>query len=142
MTCVICKQSKKGSCIQCNNKSCSTSFHVECARRSNYFMEYHFESDSGEVFCQRHSPFPMLKEINRSERAQLEELVNYAGVFEQSQSLAKNVKKWSDKDKKELLTKVQRVYLQLRKMKITLFKDKNKKKSAKEKSEEADDEFG
>jgi len=52
------------------------------------------------------------------------------------------VKKWSDKDKKELLTKVQRVYLQLRKMKITLFKDKNKKKSAKEKSEEADDEFG
>lgn len=36
----------------------------------------------------------------------------------------RNLRRWSDRDKKELLYRVQQVYFQLRKLGITLYKDK------------------
>lgn len=87
-------------------------------------MQYHFDIEEGEVYCERHRPFPLKKEIERSEKAQTDDVIAFADSFELSLSLAKDIKKWKEKDNKELLYRVQKVYLQLRKLRITLYKDK------------------
>ena len=87
-------------------------------------MQYHFDVEEGEVFCQRHRPFPLRKELERSEKQQTEDVIAFADSFELSLAMARDVKRWKEKDNRELLYRVQKVYLQLRKLKITLYKNK------------------
>lgn len=39
LTCSICKEKKAGVCINCAKEKCSSTFHIECARRANFYME-------------------------------------------------------------------------------------------------------
>ena len=43
LQCIICGKKKAGACITCQyctkDEKCNISFHVECARRANYYME-------------------------------------------------------------------------------------------------------
>lgn len=85
-------------------------------------MEYHPESEYCKVFCLRHRPFPLLKEIERNEKLQEDEIIHFCELFDNSLFEYKNLKRWSDRDKKELLAKVQSLFFQLRKLQITLYK--------------------
>ncbi|TNV85284.1 hypothetical protein FGO68_gene11457 [Halteria grandinella] len=125
LNCIICQQKGRGACIQCCNKGCTTSFHVECARKARYYMEYSGPSDdqdSFSIFCLRHRPFPLRKEIERNERLTEDEITHFCELFDNSLFEWKNMKKWSDKDKRELLSNIGNVYFYMRKLRITLFK--------------------
>ena len=44
------------------------SFHIECARRANYFMEIEKGQDKDQqykIFCEKHRPFKIVKEIGK-----------------------------------------------------------------------------
>ena len=47
-------------------------------------MEYHPESEYSQVFCLRHRPFPLLKEIERNEKLQEDEIIHFSELFENS----------------------------------------------------------
>lgn len=69
-------------------------------------MEYHAESDYCEVFCLRHRPFPLLKEIERNEKLTEDEIINFSELFDTSLFEYKNLKRWSERDRRELLAHV------------------------------------
>ena len=69
-------------------------------------MEYHPENDICEVYCLRHRPFPLLKEIQRNEKQIEDEIVHFCELFENSMFEYKNLKRWSERDRKELITNV------------------------------------
>lgn len=60
--CSLCRM-KVGACIQCDNKSCYTAFHVSCAREAGYLgsmKSYGGEEDNGKgllkAWCPKHAP--------------------------------------------------------------------------------------
>ncbi len=69
-------------------------------------MEYHPDSEYCEVFCLRHRPFPLLKEIERNEKMIEDEIFHFSELFDNSLYEHKNLKRWSDRDKRELLKNV------------------------------------
>lgn len=85
-------------------------------------MEYHHDTEYCEVFCLRHRPFPLLKEIQRNEKLVEDEIVHFSSLFDNSLYEYRNLKRWTDRDKRELFAHVQRVFFQMRKLKITLYK--------------------
>lgn len=60
LTCYICRQ-RMGACIQCDNRSCFTAFHVTCARKAKLFIKMktysaHMDGGTLRAFCDKHSP--------------------------------------------------------------------------------------
>ena len=56
--------------MQCQAPRCSISFHVECARRANYYMEIE-KRDRDKVhklFCEKHRPLKVVKEMEEKDR--------------------------------------------------------------------------
>ncbi|RUO95454.1 PHD-like zinc-binding domain-containing protein, partial [Jimgerdemannia flammicorona] len=58
--CYICKK-KMGACIQCDNKSCFTAFHVTCGRKAKLYMKMkshnpHYDSAVLRAYCDKHAP--------------------------------------------------------------------------------------
>jgi hypothetical protein len=85
-------------------------------------MEYHHESEIFEVYCLRHRPFPLVKEIQKNEKLTEDEVIHFSELFDNSLFEYKNLKRWTERDRRELLQKVQKAYFQMRKLKITLYK--------------------
>jgi len=60
------------------------SFHIECARRANYFME--IERVERErfyrIFCEKHKPLKMVKEQDERNRQAVEEVYKFAKLLE------------------------------------------------------------
>jgi len=62
LNCSICKRQKSGTCIQCDYKDCSISFHVRCAMRKELIRDWEAMSEHREneeahdcfVFCAKH----------------------------------------------------------------------------------------
>ncbi len=55
-----------GACIQCDNKSCFTPFHVTCARRAKLYMKIKVDGKdevSMRAYCDRHSPVTKMNPI-------------------------------------------------------------------------------
>ncbi len=102
---------------------------MECARKARYYMEYHHESETCEVYCLRHRPFPLVKEIQKNERLTEDEIIHFCELFDNSLFEYKNLKRWTDRDRRELLSKVQRAYFQMRKLSITLYKGPDQTKN-------------
>ena len=70
--------------------------------------EYSYEADNEkyEVYCLRHRPFPLVKEICKNEKEMFDEITSFADIFDQSMLEFKYLKKWSDRDRKELMQRV------------------------------------
>ena len=64
MQCIICGLRNEGACCSCQHAQCQITFHVECARRSNYFMEVERVDRDREykIFCEKHRPLKIVKE--------------------------------------------------------------------------------
>eukprot|EP00347_Sterkiella_histriomuscorum_P015623 403356329 len=122
LVCVICQKKGVGVCIQCSYKSCHVSFHVECARKAKYYMNYDCDTESKEVFCLSHRPFPLIQEIEKNEKQIFDEIMTFSESFEQSLADFKQLKKWSDRDRRELLQNCRKVYFYMRKLKCTIYK--------------------
>ncbi|RUS22755.1 hypothetical protein BC938DRAFT_475197, partial [Jimgerdemannia flammicorona] len=50
-----------GACIQCDNKSCFTAFHVTCGRKAKLYMKMkshnpHYDSAVLRAYCDKHAP--------------------------------------------------------------------------------------
>jgi hypothetical protein len=60
------------------------SFHIECARRANYFME--IERVERErfyrIFCEKHKPLKMVKEQDERNRQAVDEVYKFAKLLE------------------------------------------------------------
>ena len=60
------------------------SFHIECARRANYFLEVervdrerHYR-----VFCEKHRPLKIVRELEEKDKSTLDEVVKFSKVIE------------------------------------------------------------
>jgi hypothetical protein len=72
LQCIICLKKEGGACMQCMAPRCQISFHVECARRSNYCLEIEKRDRDREkihkMFCEKHRPLKIVKEIEERDR--------------------------------------------------------------------------
>jgi bromodomain and PHD finger-containing protein 1 len=62
------------------------SFHIECARRANYFLEIeridrerHYR-----VFCEKHRPLKIVKEMEERDHQILDEVHKFSKIIEKS----------------------------------------------------------
>lgn len=62
------------------------SFHVECARRANYFLEIeridrerHYR-----VFCEKHRPLKIVKEMEERDHQTVDEVQKFCKIIEKS----------------------------------------------------------
>jgi NuA3 HAT complex component NTO1 len=55
--CSLCRE-RLGACIQCDNKTCFTAFHVTCARQAGLLMTMKTLGTEGilRAFCDKHLP--------------------------------------------------------------------------------------
>jgi NuA3 HAT complex component NTO1 len=55
--CSLCRE-RMGACVQCDNKSCFTAFHVTCARQMGFLMAMKSVHNDGSLkaFCEKHMP--------------------------------------------------------------------------------------
>lgn len=62
------------------------SFHIECARRANYFMEVERvdRERSYRIFCEKHRPLKIVKEQEERDRQAVDEVFKFARVVEKS----------------------------------------------------------
>lgn len=60
------------------------SFHVECARRANYFMEVdRIERERfHRIFCEKHRPLKIVKELEEKDRTTVEEVLKFGKVID------------------------------------------------------------
>jgi len=60
------------------------SFHVECARRANYFMEVdRVERERFyRIFCEKHRPLKIVKELEEKDRQTVEEVLKFGKVID------------------------------------------------------------
>lgn len=65
--CSLCKE-RVGACIQCENKSCFTAFHVTCARQAGLLMSMKLMGADGQLkaYCEKHLPVSLADTGSRS----------------------------------------------------------------------------
>lgn len=75
LQCIICGK-RNGACIQCQHSRCMISFHIECARRANYFLEVERvdRERNYRVFCEKHRPLKIVREMEEKDKQTLEEV--------------------------------------------------------------------
>jgi bromodomain and PHD finger-containing protein 1 len=86
LQCIICGRKNCGACIQCQYSKCMISFHIECARRANYFLEVD-RSDKERtyrVFCEKHRPLKIVKELEERDHQTIEEVTKFAKVIDKA----------------------------------------------------------
>jgi len=102
-------------------------------------MEIERKADKDKVFmifCEKHRPLKIVKELEDRDRQTLEEIQNFCKVIEKCQEIearsalkeqnkekasperAPKQAKWKEKDRKQLVERVRDVYLKLRKLKV------------------------
>lgn len=83
------------------------------------------------IFCERHRPFKLIKEIKDKQESAFEELQKFCKTMRKAVDVMSRVpykckavveKKWKEKDKKTLLDKVRDHFFLLRKLRINLVK--------------------
>lgn len=107
LQCIICGR-KTGACIQCQYSKCMISFHIECARRANYFLE--IERVERErvyrVFCEKHRPLKIVKEIEERDLQIVNEVTKFTKVIEKAVDV--NSRVYIKKQKQKRITPFQR----------------------------------
>jgi len=88
LSCIICLK-KDGACMQCQNGKCDIAFHVECARRANYFMEVEKKDRDKvhKIFCEVHRPLKIVKEMQEKDKGAEEEVNRFCKVIEKSMEI-------------------------------------------------------
>jgi hypothetical protein len=92
LNCIICGK-KEGACMQCQAPRCKISFHVECARRENYFME--MERDPAgrapptfTIFCEKHRPRKQIKELEEENKKKVDEVFKFGKMLDKWQDVS------------------------------------------------------
>lgn len=69
------------------------SFHIECARRANYFMEVdRVERERVyRIFCEKHRPLKIVREQEERDKQNVEEIYKFAKVIEKSLEINEKV---------------------------------------------------
>jgi galactokinase len=69
------------------------SFHIECARRANYFLdiervdrERHYR-----VFCEKHRPLKIVKEMEERDLTTFNEVLKFSKIIEKSVEVSQRV---------------------------------------------------
>uniref|UniRef100_A0A6G1SFF4 Peregrin n=1 Tax=Aceria tosichella TaxID=561515 RepID=A0A6G1SFF4_9ACAR len=99
LKCFICKQRKKGACIQCKKRNCCRAFHVTCAKKAGLSMRMKttgYErgsttiSDAKRVaYCDKHTPPGKKTFRNRNIRRAREELAKQLVEYQKEAALVK-----------------------------------------------------
>ncbi|CAD8142523.1 unnamed protein product [Paramecium octaurelia] len=107
LNCSICNIKKAGMCIQCARSSCSTSFHVECARRSGIFLTQTVVNNKPDyqIFCQKHVPLKVKRILESKQRLYEREIIDFFRAYEKCRQVHK---KSVQKPKKIKATKDQK----------------------------------
>ena len=146
--------------MQCQATRCQIAFHVECARRNNYCMEIERKDrdKSYRMFCEKHRPLKIVKEMEEKDRQTIEEIQRFCKIIDKcieidmrsrikqkqdkdnsnnrqvtssrADQSTKN-KKWREKDKKTLFERIKDKYLMLRKLRINVIRVDPMKKHVK-----------
>lgn len=84
LQCIICGKRNSGACIQCQHSRCMISFHIECARRANYFLEVERvdRERNYRVFCEKHRPLKIVREMEEKDKQTLEEVQKFSKVID------------------------------------------------------------
>ena len=78
LQCMICK-SKSGAAVQCFKGRCQSSFHAECARRENIFMEDYNQIDNLRytIFCEKHIPLKVKRTLESKVKFYVDEITKF-----------------------------------------------------------------
>jgi len=152
--CIICCQ-KNGAGIRWSQADWDIWMHGEWARRAGYYLECGKESGGNEnepvkshgnhnnhedfkVFCERHRPFKLIKEVEEKQEAASKEVKGFWKSIKKALDIVNKIpykskavweRKWKEKDKKKLLDKVRDRFFLLRKLKLNIIRiDPNKKR--------------
>ena len=79
------------------------SFHIECARRANYFMEIEKGQDKDQqykIFCEKHRPFKIVKELEERDRQTVDEVLKFAKVISKCTEISQRIEEKNNRTKK------------------------------------------
>ena len=74
--CSICNK-KEGFCVKCNDKNCDNKFHVECARRCDFYLTEKREFPHNIIYCSDHIPLKIKKVIKEREEMEKEQISKF-----------------------------------------------------------------
>ena len=102
LQCIICGRKNCGACMQCQYSKCMISFHVECARRANYFLEVDREDKECQyrVFCEKHRPLKIVKELEERDIQTVEEVTKFAKIIDKAFEIEMRVQQKKSKQKR------------------------------------------
>lgn len=82
LPCQVCG-TKNGACIQCAKGKCQASFHVECARVANIFLEViGYENPKFFIYCERHAPLKIKRTLEHNWKTEQEEIAKFCRAIE------------------------------------------------------------
>ena len=69
------------------------SFHVECARRAGYYLEIERidKERHHRVFCEKHRPLKIVKEMEEKDRQTLDEVHKFCKVIDKCMEVSERV---------------------------------------------------
>lgn len=106
LTCSVCKLRGVGCCVQCNKGKCSTAFHAECARLAGVYMEFmtnRADPSHNSIYCEKHKPFVAKKDIERSTKRSVEEVLDFCRVTDKCVAIAEKCEEEGAKVKRRLV---------------------------------------
>eukprot|EP00826_Nyctotherus_ovalis_P028091 TRINITY_DN2210_c0_g1_i13.p1 TRINITY_DN2210_c0_g1~~TRINITY_DN2210_c0_g1_i13.p1 ORF type:complete len:606 (-),score=158.33 TRINITY_DN2210_c0_g1_i13:282-2099(-) len=106
LTCSVCKLRGVGCCVQCNKGKCSTAFHAECARLAGVCMEFmtsRADPSHNSIYCEKHKPFVAKKDIEKSTKRSVEEVLDFCRVTDKCVAIAEKCEEEGAKVKRRVV---------------------------------------
>ena len=119
LTCSICKQRGVGYCVQCSKGKCQAAFHTECARLAGVYMQFdssNEEPGSNIIFCDKHKPSRLKKDMDRDAKRSLDDIINFCRMIDKCRAVIEKCDEDTNKLRKH--TSTSKLFNKLEKKKL------------------------
>lgn len=108
LKCEVCRVGGK-CCVQCANKYCTASFHVECARNAGYYLTK-LEGKGRLVYCSAHDPRRVRLKLQEEAALSYKEIMKFAMITKNCLKKVTLKKTFHKMNQKILIKRIRKLY--------------------------------